>query len=218
MLKKVSILGLCLFSMHSALGSTKVGSTSHCDGPKSLLRGSMSINSHGHLEIGGVDVVTLASSSQYPVYVVDEALVRKNMHDYVTSIKKYYSNPGDVFYASKALMNLGLCKIAQSEGMGLDVSTGGELSTAIEAKFPMKHVIMHGNNKSEEEVELALNSGVGRIVVDNLDDIMLISKIGKKLGKIAEVLVRVILLREVMSLNLVLLLTITLQKTLLQKF
>lgn len=156
-----------------------------------LLRGSMNINSLGHLEIGGVDIVTLAQSSEYPLYVLDEALVRKNMRDYIMSLKKHYSGPSLVFYASKTLMNLAFCKIVQSENMGLDVATGGELYTAIKAKFPMDHVIMHGNNKSEEEIELALKSGVGRIVVDNLDDIMLISDVGKKLGKVTNVLVRI---------------------------
>ena len=191
MLKKLSLIGLCLSSIHSASGAPENLLDASCNGHHALFRGSMAINSHGHLEIGGVDMVTLANSSQYPLYVIDEALVRKNMNDYITNIKKYYSNPGDVFYASKVLMNLGLCKIAQGEGMGIDVSTGGELYTAIQAGFPMKHVIMHGNNKSEEEVELALKSGVGRIVVDNLDDIMLIANIGAKLNKVTEVLVRV---------------------------
>lgn len=193
MLKRFFILGVSLSILspiHSAMAVDKDISKS-CNGPRALFRGSMDINSQGHLEIGGVDMVKLANSSEYPLYVIDEMLVRKNMHDYVASIKKYYSNPGDVFYASKVLMNLGLCKIAQAEGMGVDVSTGGELYTAIKAGFPMHHAIMHGNNKSAEEVEMALKSGVGRMVVDNLDDIMLISEIGKKLGKVATVLVRV---------------------------
>jgi diaminopimelate decarboxylase len=191
MLRKIFVLVICLSSVHFALGSPKESSITPHSGLDRLLRGSMAINTHGHLEIGGVDMVTLANSSQYPIYVMDESLIRSNMKGYVSSISKYYSNPGDVFYASKALMNLALCKIAQEEGMGLDVSTGGELYTAIQAGFPMKHVIMHGNNKSAEEVELALKSGVGRIVIDNLDDIMLVSDIGRKLGKITDVLVRV---------------------------
>ena len=190
-IKKISILCLCSFLTHPALAAPDNPPIENCNDFRSMSRGSMNINSNGHLEIGGVDMVTLANSSQYPVYVIDEALVRKNMHDYVTNIKKYYGNPGDVFYASKALMNLAFCKIAENEGMGIDVSTGGELYTAIQAKFPMEHVIMHGNNKSEEEVEMALKAGVGRIVVDNLDDIMLISNIGKKLNKVTEVLVRI---------------------------
>lgn len=192
MIKKLSLFTVTLLSMNSAFATVKhpQAQASACNTSK-LLRGSMEINSQGHLEIGGVDIVKLAKSSEYPIYVMDEVLVRKNMHDYVTSIKKYYSNPGDVFYASKALMNLGLCKIAQEEGMGIDVSTGGELYTAIKSGFPMKHVILHGNNKSEEEVELAIKSGVGRIVIDNMDDIMLIANIGKKHNKVAEVLLRV---------------------------
>ncbi|MGV2432002.1 MAG UNVERIFIED_CONTAM: diaminopimelate decarboxylase [Rickettsiaceae bacterium] len=161
------------------------------DNPNDLLRGSMSVNSKGHLEIGEVDMVGLANSHEYPIYVIDEKLIRKNMHDYITSLSKHYSNPGEIFYASKALMNIGLCKIVQSEGLGLDVSTDGELYTAIQSGFPMQNVIMHGNNKSAQEIELALKAGVGRIVIDNLDDIMLISSIGKKLEKSAKVLVRI---------------------------
>ena len=193
MLRRFVVLGLCsslLMPIHlSYADENKI--TEGCKGPRALFRGSMDINSKGHLEIGGVDMVKLASSSEYPIYVIDEMLVRKNMHDYVTSIKKYYANPGEVFYASKVLINLGICKIAQSEGMGIDVSTGGELYTAVKAEFPMEHAILHGNNKSAEEVELALKSGIGRVVVDNLDDIMLVSEIGKKLGKVTNVLVRV---------------------------
>jgi len=181
-------LNFSCFSISAANGENL--SPIRCDASE-MLRGSMKTNSLGHLEIGGVDMVKFIEDKQYPVYVMDEKLVRKNMRDYVDSLKKYYSVPGEVFYASKVLSTLALCKMCQQEGMGLDVSTEGELYTAVQAGFPMEKVIMHGNNKSEAELKMALEYGVGRIVVDNLNDITLLNELTTSLNKVATVMVRV---------------------------
>ena len=84
------------------------------------LRGTMSINQSGNLEIGGVDVNKIERESEYPVYVIDEALLRDNMKNYVNAFKEFYPN-ASVHYASKALMCMGMCKIVESEGLGLYV-------------------------------------------------------------------------------------------------
>jgi len=184
-----SVLPLSLFNL--AFANNKIDSHGFCSKPAHLLRGTMKVNGENHVEIGGVDVVPLMQKSEFPIYIIDEKLVRDNMSAYVTSVKQFYPNPGPVFYASKALMTLAMCKIAEKQGMGLDVSTKGELFTAMKADFPMERVLLHGNNKSEEEIELALKSGVGRIVVDNLDDLELLNGASKRLNKVVHILIRV---------------------------
>lgn len=160
-------------------------------GQSLLLRGTMSISPSGHLCIGGCDACELSQLSPYPIYVLDEALVRKNMQEYVNTLSESYPNPGFVYYASKAMMNSALCAIAEQESMGLDVSSGGELFTAISAGFPMGQVILHGNNKSDEELKMALEHGVGRIALDNLDEARLLSALAVELEVRADVVVRV---------------------------
>src|SRR5690606_24638792 len=85
---------------------------------------------------------------------------------YKDALARHYPS-GRVIYAGKALLTTGLCRIIASEGFGLDVVSGGELYTALKAGFPPERIYFHGNNKSDEELRMALTAGVGRIVVDN---------------------------------------------------
>ncbi|MGM0508853.1 MAG: diaminopimelate decarboxylase [Fusobacteriota bacterium] len=151
---------------------------------------TMEINEKNNLEIGGVDVVELAKKNQYPVYLMDEKLLRKKMSEYRESFKKYYPN-SSVHYASKAFMTLGMCKIVEQEGLGLDVVSGGELYTAIKADFPMEKIIMHGNNKSEKEIKMAVENGIGRIVIDNFYEIDLVNKVTKELDMEVDAMLRI---------------------------
>ncbi len=161
-----------------------------CEQP-SLLRGTMAIDEEGHLQIGGCDACHLTTLSPYPIYVIDETLLREHMRAYAGTVKKLYPYKSIVYYATKAMMNMALCKIAETEGLGLDVSSGGELYTAIKANFPLDRVIFHGNNKSENELRMALEYGVGRIAIDNLDEAHLIGKLTQELNTCAQVILRV---------------------------
>ncbi len=154
-----------------------------------VFHGTMKVNQKDHLEIGGVDVVDIALQSEYPVYIMDEDLLRQNMREYKQAFDEFYPN-NEVHYASKALMTTAMCKIAESEGLGLDVVSGGELFTARKVDFPMDKVVMHGNNKSELEVKMGIESGV-TIVIDNFYEIELLDKITKELGKKVDVLLRI---------------------------
>lgn len=155
-----------------------------------IMHGTMKINGKNHLEIGGVDVVEIAQSNNYPVYVFDETLIRQNMKDYVEAFKEFYPD-SQPYYASKAFMCMAMCKLANQEGFGLDVVSGGELYTAIKAGFPMDKIMMHGNNKSYEELKLAVENKVGRIVIDNFWEIELLDKVTKELNMTADVLLRI---------------------------
>ena len=152
---------------------------------------NLRINEKGHLVIGGYDSVELAKEFGTPLYVLDEDVIRSNMRMYKNAMDKYYEGKGLVLYASKALCTMALCRIAQQEGLGLDVVSGGELYTAKKAGFPMKKVYFHGNNKSAKELSEALDAGIGRIVVDNIHELVTLNDLCRQKGKIARISVRV---------------------------
>lgn len=151
----------------------------------------LQINEKDHLVIGGCDCVELAREFGTPLYVMDESVIRENMRLYKNAMDKYYQGKGLVLYASKALCTMALCKIAQQEGLGLDVVSGGELYTAMKAGFPMEKVFFHGNNKTQAELETALDAGIGRIVVDNTHELKMLNALCEKKGMKAQISVRV---------------------------
>ncbi|MGE5604592.1 MAG: diaminopimelate decarboxylase [Bacteroidota bacterium] len=153
------------------------------------LRRNMKVNAAGHLEIGGCDAVNLARDYGTPLYVLDEALVRSQCCDYREKLAAIYPD-SMVIYAGKALMTMAICRIIDEEGLGLDVVSGGELYTALKAGFPMGKIFFHGNNKSLEELRMALEYGVGIFVVDNLYELENLNALALQKGKRASVLFR----------------------------
>lgn len=151
----------------------------------------LNINSSGHLTIGGCDTVELAKKYGTPLYVLDENVIRENCRSYVRSFKKFYNGNGMPLYASKALSCKELCRIVNEEHMGLDVVSGGEIYTAVQAGFPMEKVHFHGNNKTADEIRFALESNVGKFVVDNLYELELLNKIADEMGKTANISFRI---------------------------
>ncbi len=131
-----------------------------------MLLGTQRVNAHGHLEIGGCDTVQLAREFGTPLYVMDEAAIRANCRAYRSAFESLYPK-NDISFAGKAFLNLAMARIVAQEGFGLDVASLGEMHTALEAGFPAEKLLLHGNNKSQAELEMALDAGVGRIVVDN---------------------------------------------------
>ena len=124
------------------------------------------VNNRDCLEIGGCDVTSLVERFGSPVYIVDEVTLRTSCRQYRDAFAHYYPGESLVLYASKAWNCLAICAIAASEGLGIDVVSGGELYTALQAKVKGDKLYFHGNNKSRAELELAIESGC-TIVVDN---------------------------------------------------
>ncbi len=155
-----------------------------------MLLGTQRINAQGHLEIGGCDTVELVREFGTPLYVMDEASIRGKCRSLRAAYETRYPN-SLMLFATKAFMNLAICRMMAEEGMGLDLSSGGELYTAVQAGFPMERTYLHGNNKSVWELELALQSGVGRIVLDNEREAELLNGIAGGLGKTQDVMLRV---------------------------
>lgn len=151
--------------------------------------GTMRVNEKGRLEIGGCDTVELAREFGTPLYVLDEAYFRRNCRDYYRSFTLKYG--AEVIYAAKTLQNLAVCRMVEEEGLGLDVVSGGELFTALQAGFPPEKIFFHGNNKSPAELAMALEAGVGRFMADNMYELELLNSLAGTAGKKAAVILRV---------------------------
>ncbi len=142
-----------------------------------------------HLIIGGYDVVKLAAEFGTPLYVFDEFTLRRKCAEFVSEFGKRHPDTL-IIYACKAFMNRALALIFKEERLGLDVVSGGELSIAQSVAFPMERVYFHGNNKGEEELRLALEEGIGRIVVDNFHELSLLDALAKEAGVTQDILLR----------------------------
>lgn len=148
------------------------------------------VNSQGHLEIGGCDTIELAQEFGTPLFLMDEDTIRGQCQRYMKAFGKKHRD-FEVVYASKAFTSIAMCQIAHQEGLALDIMSGGELYTAIKAGFPMDKVLFHGNNKTADELELALDNNIGRIVVDGFHELELLSKIAREKGKVQTILLRI---------------------------
>ena len=152
---------------------------------------SFDVNEQGHLTVGGADAVDLLAQYGSPLYVLDEEGIRRNLRAFSDSIRSCYDGNGMVLYASKALCCKAICRIVAEEGCGLDVVSGGEIYTAWKAGFPMERAVFHGNNKTREELELALDAGVGRIVVDNDAELDLLDQVSIGRAERTKILLRI---------------------------
>ncbi len=154
-------------------------------------RETLKINEKGHLEIGGADCVDLAKQFGTPLYLFDEAYIRKMMSVYRDTLAKKYDGKGQVLYASKAFSCKAIYRIADEENIGVDVVSGGELYTALQAGFPAERIYMHGNNKLDYEIGEALDAGVGCIIADNYSEIDKIDAEAAKRGIRQKILLRI---------------------------
>jgi len=131
-----------------------------------LLPLTATVNERDRLVVGGCDVVDLVAEYGSPLYILDEQTVRTACRQYREALARYYPGPAQPIYASKAWNCLALCALVASEGFGLDVVSGGELYTALQAGVAPDQLYLHGNNKSREELQLAYDKGC-TIMVDN---------------------------------------------------
>ena len=154
------------------------------------LYGTTRVNSNGHLEIGGVDTLELAKDFGTPLYVYDVALIRDRARGFKQAFEEQ-NVKAQVAYASKAFSTVAMVQLAEEEGLSLDVVSGGELYTAITAGFPAERIHFHGNNKSREELEMAMDHDIGCVVIDNFYEIELLKSICSEKSKKVNVLIRV---------------------------
>ncbi len=145
----------------------------------------------GHLEIGGVDAVDLARTRGTPLYVFDEQELRGAARSFRAALTRHYPGESAIIYASKAFSNVALFRVLAEEGVGFDVVSGGEMAVTEAAGVDPANVHFHGNNKSETELERAVEAGLGAIVVDNLHELSLLDAILTRTGRTQRVSLRV---------------------------
>ncbi|MSY97958.1 MAG: diaminopimelate decarboxylase, partial [Actinobacteria bacterium] len=173
-----------MHNSESSLSAIAAADLNQAIWPKSALR-----NIAGALEIAGVDCRDLVVEYQSPVYVLDEGDARTRARIF----RESYETAGAsiVYYAAKAFLATAIARLVTEEGLGIDVASGGELAVVLRAGVPGDRILMHGNNKSMAEIEMALAAGVGRIVVDSFDEIVRVADAATRSGMVQQVLVRV---------------------------
>ena len=157
---------------------------------KSMLHANLGVNEKGHLTIAGADTVSLAEEYGTPLMVMDEERIRRNMRVYRAAMEKSFGKGSYPLFASKAFSCKYIYRIATEEGMGVDLVSSGELCTAVSAGFDVSNAFLHGNNKTDGDIEYALECGVGHIVVDNMVELDRIDEIARRRGHIQPVLLR----------------------------
>lgn len=147
-------------------------------------------NEKGNLVIGGTDAQMLANKYGTPLFVYDVGLLRRNAQAFVQTFKKL-NVKAQVAYASKAFSSVAMLQVAKQEGLSLDVVSQGELYTALRAGFPVEKIHLHGNNKSYDELSMAVEHNIGCVVVDNFFEIAQLEEVLEEQNKQMDVLIRV---------------------------
>lgn len=153
------------------------------------LQPDMEIGASGCLDFAGISLAELANEYGTPLYVLNENTIRSNCRRYKQATSAYRQD-FSIAYASKAFLCQSMCRIIAEEGLELDVVSLGELHTALSSHFPPAKIIFHGVNRSYHELSVALHSGVGRIVVDNLYELNKVAHLATSMNMEANLLIR----------------------------
>ena len=156
-----------------------------------ILHKNFDVNEKGHLTIGSADSIELAEKFGTPAYILDENTIRENCRVYKRAATENFGADALPLYASKALSCMAIYKLVAEEGLGIDCVSGGELYTAKKAGFPADKIYFHGNNKTDKDINDALDMGVGTFVVDNIDELEALSQIACARGVTQRILLRI---------------------------
>ncbi|RME20080.1 MAG: diaminopimelate decarboxylase, partial [Deltaproteobacteria bacterium] len=148
------------------------------------------VDGKGVMKLAGHEVTELVERFGSPLVVLLEEVIRFNCRAYRKALQDNYPE-GRVYYAGKAFLCAGLCKLLEQEGMWLDVVSAGEMHTARVAGFPASRMLLHGNAKTVRELEMAVEMGVGRIVIDNEAEIERLEQVARAAGRCVPVMIRV---------------------------
>ena len=147
---------------------------------------------NGELVIGGCRASALAKEFGTPLFVIDESDFKSRIIGWKNALNSNFGeSAGEVYYASKSFVSVEVAKWIAEAGIGIDVCTGGELAVALAATFPANRIEVHGNNKSEEEIRVAIEVGVAKIVVDSMQEIERVDRLAKAANKVQKVLLRI---------------------------
>ncbi|MCO7176637.1 diaminopimelate decarboxylase [Sporolactobacillus kofuensis] len=156
-----------------------------------FLYGTQAINGKGHLSIGGVDTTDLVKEFGTPLYVYDTALIKEKINAFKNAFRAFDNLEWQVAYASKAFSTIAMIQLIDEQGLSLDVVSGGELFTALKAGLSPERIHFHGNNKSADELALALDAKIGAVIVDNFFELELLEKMCSERNQAIDILLRV---------------------------
>ena len=152
---------------------------------------NISRNNDGELCFAGMPLTPLAEKFGTPLYLYDENRVRERCRTYLSAMKEAFGERSRVLYASKAASFRRLYEIMREEGMGIDVVSLGEIETATVAGYPLEYAYFHSNNKTDHDIEVAIERGVGCFVVDNEEELISIDEISREHSVTSRVLLRI---------------------------
>ena len=151
---------------------------------------NLSVNGEGHLSFAGLDTVALAKKYSTPLYLMDEGRIRENCRVYVDAMREAFGEDAIPLYASKAASFKQMYRIINEEGMGTDLVSSGELYTAASVGFPLEKAYFHSNNKTDADIDYAIDAKVGYFVVDNVEELDSINEIARGKGVRQKILLR----------------------------
>lgn len=152
---------------------------------------NLTVSEDGQLYFAGQNATALLETYGSPLYVMDENRIRHNLQVYVTAMRDAFGEDAQVLYASKACSFKEIYRLAAAAGAGIDVVSGGEIYTAVAAGFPMEQAYFHGNNKTDDEIAYAIESGVGYFVVDSEEELLAVNTAAQKAGIVQKILLRI---------------------------
>ncbi len=152
---------------------------------------NISINQKGHLTFAGYDTVDLAEKYGTPLYLMDENKIREHIREYKKAFADFFPEGSNPEFASKSFSCKQIYRICKQENMNIDVVSCGEIYTAVAAGFDMQKSFFHGNNKTDSDIEFAMDNNVGYFVADSMDEIIAIDKIANRRNLIQKILLRV---------------------------
>ena len=156
-----------------------------------LIHTNVTVGENGHLHFAGMDTVSLAKEYGTPAILIDEERIRYRCREYKNAMKTYFGGDSMPLFASKSLSFKGIYRIMAEENMGTDIVSSGELFTAVAAGFPMERGFFHGNNKTDADIEYAIESGIGYFVVDGFEELDAIDRIAGEKGIRQKILLRI---------------------------
>ena len=155
-----------------------------------MICNNLTVNEEGHLCLGGQDTTELAKQYGTPLYLMDEDRIRERCRTYMSAMKEAFGAASLPLYASKAASFKQIYRIMKEEGMGVDVVSSGEICTAASVGFPMERAYFHSNNKTDADIDYAMEHGIGYFVVDNREELDAIEYFAAKRGITQKILLR----------------------------
>lgn len=156
-----------------------------------MIYDNLAVNEKGHLTFAGYDTVELAEKYGTPLYLMDEDKIRQRVREYKKAMSDFMPQGSVPEFASKAFSCRQIYRIMAEEGIDIDIVSVGELYTAVTAGFPMERAFFHGNNKTDSDIEFAIENGVGYFVVDNEDELYAVDRCASKRGIVQKIILRV---------------------------